>query len=478
MTLLFGAIDVGASSGRVIAGMFPEGKLQMFEVHRFGNQPVEKDGRLFWDFETLHHEIQKGLRELGSFAEELGLDVTSVGIDTWAVDYGIVRDGELLASPGCYRDPLNRIGTERVHGLESFDRLYEVTGIQYLQINTIYQISKNLLLDYDLLMEATDILMIPDLIGYFLTGEKRTEITNASTTGLLDARSRTWSGELAQKLGLESVINKFGTLAQPGTIVGTVLPGYGPRLSLTDLVLVASHDTASAVVGVPATEEDFVFISSGTWSLLGTELKSPILSSDANRANFTNELGADGRVRFLKNLGGLWLLNESLRHFEATGQNSNLQNLLEEAAHIQPGALFNVEDEAFLEPGDMPSRISRQLRNAGKVVPDSPAGFVAVILHSLAKSYAENLTLLESVTGKSFTKLHVIGGGSQNELLNQLTADSTGLTVIAGPVEATAMGNLLIQYRAAENPDLALEDLRQIIINSDVGLKTYSPKQR
>lgn len=478
MTLLFGAIDVGASSGRVIAGTFPEGKLKMVEVHRFGNHPVEKDGRLFWDFEALHNEIQHGLRELGSFADKLGLDVTSVGIDTWAVDYGLVRDGKLIAAPGCYRDPLNRIGTDRVHGLESFNCLYEITGIQYLQINSVYQLSKNLLLDYDLLTEATDILMIPDLIGYFLTGQKRTEITNASTTGLLDARSRTWSGELAQKLGLKSVMTKFGPLAQPGSKVGKILPVYGPRLSSTDLVLVASHDTASAVVSVPAAEEDFAFISSGTWSLLGTELQSPILSTEANRANFTNELGADGRVRFLKNLGGLWLLNESLRHFEATGQNSNLQDLLEEAAHIEPSALFNVEDEAFLEPGDMPSRISRQLRNAGKVAPDSPAGFVSVILHSLAESYAENLTLLESVTGKSFTKLHVIGGGSQNELLNQLTADSTRLTVVAGPIEATAMGNLLIQYRAAENPNLTLEDLRQIIINSDVELKTYNPKER
>ncbi len=478
MTLLFGAIDIGASSGRVIAGLFPGGKLELVELHRFQNQPHEKNGRLIWDFDHLISEVRVGLVKLGTFAEEKGLEITSVGVDTWAVDYGLVKDGELTGQPHSYRDPLNKLGTERVAGLESFTRLYEISGIQYLPFNTVYQLSKQLVLDSDQITDASDILMIPDLIGFELTGVKRTELTNASSTGLLDAKTRTWSMELAETLGLKEVISKFAPLSAPGSTVGKLLPGLHPKLDSTELILVASHDTASAVVGIPATDGDFAFISSGTWSLLGTEISDPILTPMASQANFTNELGADNRVRFLKNLGGLWLLSESLRHFRETGQTHDLAELLEEAASYSPKELFHVEDDAFLEPGDMPSRIAKQMINAGQTPPSSPGELVAVILHSLAQSYAQNLELLTEITGKVFSRLHVIGGGSQNELLSQLTADYSGLEVVAGPMEATAIGNLLIQYRSAKDPDMGLEALRQVILDSDVHLKTYRPKEK
>jgi rhamnulokinase len=473
MAALFGAVDLGATSGRVIAGSFAGGKLSLAEVYRFPNNAVEKSDRLVWDFDQLLTGVKRGLRELGARAERLGLDVTSIGIDTWAVDYGLIAKGELIANPSCYRDPQNEVGVQFVHQSISPEQLYQISGLQYLPFNSIYQIARQQQLDNRLFSSAEKLLMLPDLIGYQLTGKLATERTNASSTGLLDARTRNWSQELADELGID--LNLFPALADAGDELGKLKAGFGPRLKNTKVVLVGSHDTASAVVGVPAKESGFAFISSGTWSLLGAELPEPILTEDSRLANFTNELGVDSRVRYLKNLSGLWLLSESLRHYAERGEDYELVPLLKAAAKLTPTQRIDVNDPRFVAPGDMPIKISQQLLASDQKNFESVSELTAIILHSLAESYAENLLTLEQLTSKSYPIIHVIGGGSQNQLLNQLTANYTGREVLAGPVEATAIGNTLIQLRAAGLVEGSLEDLRTVILDSGFELKSFSP---
>jgi rhamnulokinase len=473
---LFGAIDLGASSGRVIAGVLKDGRLSISEVHRFENRVIQERDRLTWDFDHLMTQIRRGIRELGARAERLGIDVTSVGVDTWAVDYGLIRSGELLSNPNCYRDPLNQFGVERVHDLVDFKSLYGVSGIQFLPFNSIYQLVRQQNLENEISRVSEHVLLVPDLIGYQLTGNMATERTNASSTGLLDAQSRNWSHGLAMKVGLD--ISKFPQLRDAGDVLGPLRPGFGRRLAGTNVVLVGSHDTASAVVAVPAEDQDFAYLSSGTWSLLGTELDAPVLSDEARAANFTNELGVDGKVRFLKNLSGLWLLSESVRTWQSSGLKINLRDLISEAAQYTPNVEIDVTDPNLLAPGDMPSRIARQLSLAGQQAPTNPAEMAAVILHSLAKSYARSLVKLRDLTGKSLPKLHIIGGGVQNQLLCQLTADYCNVEVQAGPVEATAIGNILVQARAAGRTGPSLSDIRSVVRQSDFQMRTYIPTER
>jgi rhamnulokinase len=473
---LFGAIDLGASSGRVIAGVLKGGKLSISEVHRFENQVIEERDRLTWDFNHLMTQIKLGIRELGARAERLGMDVLSLGIDTWAVDYGLIQSGELLSNPNCYRDPLNQLGVEQVHDLIDFKSLYGVSGIQFLPFNSIYQLVRQQNLEPELSRVSEQVLLIPDLIGYQLTGQMATERTNASSTGLLEAQSHDWSTDLAARLGLD--VSKFPPLRDAGDVLGPLKRGFGRRLASTNVVLVGSHDTASAVVAVPAEDEDFAYLSSGTWSLLGTELDAPVLSDEARAANFTNELGVDGKVRFLKNLSGLWLLSESIRTWDSSGININLRDLLAEASKFTPDVEIDVTDPNLLAPGDMPSRIARQLSLAGHPAPETPAQMTAIIMHSLAKSYARNLEKLRDLTGKSLPKLHIIGGGVQNRLLCQLTADYCNVAVEAGPVEATAIGNILVQARAAGKIGPSLSDIRKVVRQSDFQKHTYTPTER
>lgn len=474
MTALFGAIDLGASSGRVIAAVFKDGKLNMNEVHRFPNAPKQVGDRLVWDFDGLMNEVRTGLRELGARAEKLAMNVASVGIDTWAVDYGLIKNGELIAQPNCYRDPQNDLGVQFVHDKMSFAELYAINGMQFLPFNSLYQLTKHKQLFTQELESADHALLLPDLIGFFLTGKMLTERTNASSTGLLDATTREWSTEIADRIGFD--LEMFPPLANAGDELGTLKPGFGPRLSNTKVVLVGSHDTASAVVGVPAGKPNFAFISSGTWSLLGAEIAEPILTSDSRAANFTNELGVDNRVRYLKNLSGLWLLSESMRFWSEQGNPQELLALLKAAAAVSEPASIDVTDSVFIAPGDMPIKIARQIEASGQAKPISPEEFVAAIMHSLAKHYAEAIAELQDLTGLQFAEIHVTGGGSQNELLCELTAKYCNLAVVAGPIEATAIGNLLVQARAAGLTGPSLEDLRAIILNSDFPLKRYEPK--
>ncbi|NQV92737.1 MAG: rhamnulokinase [Candidatus Aquiluna sp.] len=466
MRALFGAVDIGASSGRVIAGLVQDGTLKLAEVYRFENFPIKERDRLVWDFPRLISEVGHGLRELGARAEKLNLDVTSIGIDTWAVDFGLVADGELLENPLCYRDPSHDVGVRSIHRKLSFEELYKVNGLQFLPFNSIYQIERIRLLNPGLLSQAQQLLMMPDLIGYFLTGQTAAELTNASSTGLVNASTREWDQRLIDLL--EIPFNLLPPLSDPGTEIGVLKPDFGPRLRSSKVVLVGSHDTASAVVGVPALQEDFAFLSSGTWSLLGTELKQPILTKKSRDANFTNEFGVDNTVRYLKNLSGLWLVSETLRDLQVQGARPNLKQLLADAALLNPKARIDVSDPALIEPGDMVTKIRRQLSDGSQAESEEPAELIAIILHSLAESYAENLKILEELVGRTFTTLHVVGGGSQNEVLNRLTAHYCQVEVVAGPVEATSIGNLLVQIRAAGLVPGSLMDLRAVIRESDL----------
>jgi rhamnulokinase len=476
MQSIFGAIDIGASSGRVIAGSLNAGKISLEEVHRFPNRAVDSNGALVWDFNNIMAEVRTGLSKLVDHANEVDGKVVSLGVDTWAVDYGLVKNGELLAQPNCYRDPINQIGVEDVHGRVSFAELYSIAGLQFLPFNSVYQLARQSKFNPEQLAAATDIMLIPDLIGFFLTGNKATEKTNASSTGMLDARTNTWSEEIVAKAGVADVVLKFPKLGSAGDVLGQVLPEFGDGLRSTRVVLVGSHDTASAVVGVPATSDDFAYISSGTWSLLGTELPAPILTEASRSANFTNELGVQGRVRYLKNLSGLWLLTECLRDWKVDANAGAFEALLSEASSIRPEALLDLSDETLIAPGNMPEKINRQLERSNQRQLQQKQEYVAVILHSLAKSYAENLCLLEQLTAKKFDALHVVGGGSQNALLSQLTANYCRRAVLAGPVEATAIGNIVVQMQTAGLMPEKLNKARAAIANSNFHLTTYQPE--
>ena len=475
MIRLLGAVDIGASSGRVIAGLFENGNLTHHEVHRFENGPVEKPEGLFWNFDQLFSEVVIGLEKLAEFASESGTQIESIGIDTWAVDYGVIRDGKLLRSPHCYRDPQNANGVEAVDSIISRERLYDLNGLQFLPFNTLYQLFKNEQTEQFRLDPKDQLLLIPDLIGYLLTGELATERTNASSTGLLNPRNQEFSDELFETLGLRKDL--FPKLRSAGSILGTIKAEVSDALAGVEVVLVGSHDTASSVVGVPAMEPDFAFISSGTWSLLGAEIAKPIVSDLSRAQNFTNELGVDNRIRFLKNLSGLWLLSESLRHWSNHGEEVSLQSILDEAAEFSPTVLFDVTDASLIEPGDMPSRIHKLLKDEGLDGSLTKAELVSTILHSLAKSYAKAFETLKELTGTEYQTIFVTGGGSQNRLLSQLTADYCGVDVVTGPVEATAIGNLLVQIRSATDHFDSLEDLRSIV-RSSFETDKYQPRQR
>ncbi|MCS6562328.1 MULTISPECIES: rhamnulokinase [Curtobacterium] len=462
------AVDLGATSGRVIVGHVDPDRVRMDQVARFPNGPVtlhEGDvdtGRdaLHWDVVELYRQVAEGLRR--AFAEHPA--IASIGIDSWAVDYGLLRDGRLLGLPSHYRDDRHQGGVVPVHDRMDATGLYARNGLQHLPFNTVFQWAAD-----PSLQLAQRALLVPDLLGYWLTGVEAAERTNASTTGALNATTRGWDPAVRAAAGLPAGL--LPTLRDPGDRLGPLLPSVVELVGgRADVTLVGSHDTASAVVAVPATEPDFAYISSGTWSLVGVELDAPVLSDAARRANCTNEGGVDGRVRFLKNVSGLWLLSESVRTWERGGDHVDLEALLASAAAVTaPVPVFDPADESFTAPGDMPARIAAWCAAHGLSAPASRAEFVRSILESLATAYAETLRTIADVTGKAIRVVHVVGGGSQNRLLCQLTADRTGLPVVAGPVEATALGNVLVQARAAGLAGLggaSLEALRSIVARS------------
>ncbi|KRE66311.1 MULTISPECIES: rhamnulokinase [Micrococcaceae] len=471
---VFAAVDIGASSGRVMLGrVSPDSGVSLETVHRFPNGVVELDGGLRWDFDALFAEVLAGLRAAATAAAAQGETIASIGIDTWAVDYGLVnKAGELVAQPFSYRDDRSRAAVAPVHAKLDPARLYRTTGLQFLQFNTIYQLAaeRNL--------AGLKALLIPDLIAFLLTGVRRTEATNASTTGLFDAVAGEWATDFFTALGLRKDL--FPPLIQPGEPYGYLLPDIAAALGLpreTTVVAVGSHDTASAVAAVPAQGENFAYISSGTWSLVGLELQQPVLTEASREANFTNERGVDGTIRYLRNVGGLWLLSECQRTWAGEGFQPDLAALLSAAAALPAGGpQVNADDPYFIAPGDMPERIRAAVRRTGDVLPNEPAAITRCIMDSLAAAYARTITTAERLAGREVDVVHVVGGGSQNTLLCQLTANATGRPVIAGPVEATALGNVLIQARAAGAATGGLPLLRGTIA-AGTDLRRYEPQE-
>jgi rhamnulokinase len=429
----FAAVDLGASSGRVMAGRVGPGVLDLAEVRRFPNRPVRAAGTLYWDILGLYGNVLDGLRDAPD-------ELASVGIDSWAVDYGLLdAEGRLLGNPVHYRDARTDGVMERVRADLGDDLLYRTSGLQFLPFNTIYQLAA------DDLSRAATLLLVPDLLAYWLTGEIGAERTNASTTGLLDVRGGTWSQDLLDRLDLPAKI--LPPLREPGAPIGTLRPDVVAETGHAGLrvTAVGSHDTASAVAAVPAATERFGYISCGTWSLVGVELDAPVLTAESRAANFTNEGGVDGTVRYLRNVMGLWLLQESLR----TWGNPDLPALLAEAARL-PGlrSLIDPDDPEFLPPGDMPARIAEHCRRRGFPAPATRAETVRCVMDSLALAHRATLRAAARLSGREIEVVHLVGGGSRNDLLCRLTADASGLPVVAGPVEATALGNVLAQARA------------------------------
>ncbi|MFB8120108.1 rhamnulokinase family protein [Streptomyces sp. NPDC055962] len=467
---VFAAVDLGATSGRVITGRVGPGVLVLTEAHRFANTPVRLPDGLRWDVLALYQGVLDGLR-----AAARSGPVTSVGIDTWAVDYGLLdSDGALLGLPFHYRDGRTTEAAEEVLARFAPQELYAVGGLQHLPFNTVFQLAAHR--STAQWKAARTLLLMPDLLVYWLTGAVGAEATNASTTGLLDARTGRWSDALIERMGLERSL--FPAVREPGGRAGTLLPhvaGFTGLPEDTPVTTVASHDTASAVAAVPATEPGFAYVSCGTWSLAGLELDAPVLTEESRAANFTNERGVDGTVRYLRNIMGMWLLEECRRTWEQGGTSARLADLLADAARARPfGALIDPDDPVFLAPGDMPSRIDDALVRTGQAVPEGPGGYVRCVLESLALAHRRTLREAAVLAKRELTRVHLVGGGSRNELLCQWTADATGLPVTAGPAEATALGNVLLQARAHGLVG-GLTDMRGLVARTQ-RLRHYSPQ--
>ncbi|QIJ66861.1 rhamnulokinase [Streptomyces sp. JB150] len=433
----YAAVDLGASSGRVMVGRVGRHELELTEAHRFPNRPLRLPEGLRWDILGLYAGVLDGLRAAGP--------VDSAGIDSWAVDYGLLdADGALLGNPAHYRDARTEGIAESVWATVPAAELYAATGIQYAPFNTLYQLTAAR--SSAQFARAERLLLIPDLIAYWLTGEQGTELTNASTTQLVDPRTGDWSYDVAARLGID--LSLFAPLRRPGDPAGVLRAEVLEETGLTGPVpvtAVGSHDTASAVAAVPATGERFAYICTGTWSLAGLELPAPVLTEESRAANFTNELGLDGTVRYLRNIMGLWLLQECVR---AWGE-PELGELLRAAAVVPAlRSVVDAGDAAFLAPGRMPERIAGACRASGQPVPETPAEVTRCILDSLALAHRRAVEDAQRLAGTSVDVVHVVGGGVRNALLCQLTADACGLPVVAGPTEAAALGNVLVQARA------------------------------
>ncbi|MTE24306.1 rhamnulokinase family protein [Microbacterium sp. ZXX196] len=453
------AVDLGATSGRVIVGRFADGSLDMTTVGRFPNAPVTTPSGLHWDLIALYRGALDGLA--AAFRDEPG--IASIGVDSWAVDYALMRGDRMLGTPFHYRDERTARGVEAVHADVPFAELYRRNGLQFLPFNTLYQLACER--EEGMLDLADAMLLVPDLFGWMLTGERVAERTNASTTGLLDVRTKNWDTDLATRLGVPERI--LPRLVDPGERVGDLLPHVARELGgSAPVVAVGSHDTASAVLAVPMRADRAAYISCGTWGLVGVETETPVLTDAAREANFTNEGGVDGRTRFLHNVMGLWLLSETIREWEREpgAEKVNLPALLAQAAEVRtPVGIFDANDPVFMPPGDMPGRIATWLREHDQPVPATRAEFARSIVESLAEAFAGAVRTASELSGIPVETIHIVGGGSLNTLLCQLTADRAGVPVEAGPVEATAIGNLLIQGRTAGFVSGDLEALRAVV---------------
>lgn len=468
----FAAIDLGAESGRLVLGKVSDDKLELSEVHRFPNGPIRTLDELHWDVLRLWSEMKHGLALAGKQAGELA----GVGIDTWGVDFALLGRGDvLLGNPFHYRDPRTNDILDKAFAIVPRAEVFEQTGIQFMQFNTIFQLLAMRLHKSVLLDAAETLLMMPDLFNYWFTGRKCCEFTDATTTQAYDPRKGNWAMSLIEKMGIPTRI--FGEIVPPGTVLGSLRRAILEETGVGNVPLIApaEHDTGSAVAAVPAVgEKSWAFLSSGTWSLMGMEVPRPIINEQSLRYNFTNEGGVAGTFRFLKNIMGLWLVQECRRTWERAGRTYGYAELADLAGKAEPFlAILDPDDPSFLAPGDMPTRIADYCRKTGQRVPESPGQVVRVCLESLAMTYRQTLGRIESCTGRKAEVIHIVGGGIQNKHLSQWAADATGRTVVAGPVEATAAGNIVVQAVATGIlPDL--KAARQLVRRSfDVAV--YEP---
>lgn len=465
------AIDLGAESGRVVVGTFDGGRLALQDVHRFANVPVTLAGTLHWDFLRLFGDVTAGLRRVAA-----GGPVASVGVDTWGVDFGLLDDrGRLLGNPVHYRDARTAGMPDLAFASVSREEIYRATGIQFMPVNTLFQLLSMARAGDPQLRQADRLLMMGDLFVHFLCGSSVAEYTNASTSQCLDPFARDWARPLLERLGIPTGF--FPEIVQPGTVLGPLRPDVAADTGLADARIVApgSHDTASAVVGAPLAGPTTAFLSSGTWSLIGLEVAAPVVSDVTLAANLTNEGGVAGTIRLLRNVMGLWLVQESRRALWPTGDAPSYEELaaLADAAPAFT-AFIDPDDERFLRPGDLPSRVRAFCAETGQPVPQDAGTLIRVVLESLALRYAVVVDELARASGHPVEAIHVVGGGSNHRLLCRLTADATGLPVRAGPVEATAIGNLAVQAIAAG--ELAsVAEARELIARS-FPVTAYDPE--
>jgi rhamnulokinase len=471
------AVDLGAESGRVIVGVLDGDRVRLEEVHRFMHEPVWLPTGLHWNATGIWREIVAGLRRAGEWAKANRVELASVGVDTWGVDWALLDEaGELVGLPHAYRDPRNAAAYEQVLGKLGAERIYATTGIQFMPLNSLYSLYAHSQADPGALSAASQLLFMPDLFHYWLSGERTVEATIASTSQMIDCKTGDWARPLLTELGLPCGI--LGPTTAPATVIGTLRPQLAEETGLPRelrVVAPAAHDTASAVAAVPATSEaSWCYLSSGTWSLLGAEIREPCVSREAQAASFTNELGINGTFRFLKNIAGLWLVQECRRDLARQGHDLDYVVLAKLAAEARPHrTLVDPGYAAFQSPGGMLEKIREFARATGQPAPESPGEFVRTAMESLALAYREKLGLLESILGQRFDVMHVVGGGGKNALLAQMTADATGRRVVVGPYEATAMGNALVQGMASgQVRDLV--HLRQIVARSSE-LIEYTP---
>jgi rhamnulokinase len=454
------AVDLGAESGRVVLCRWTGNEGTLEEVHRFPNGSREEAGHLVWDIERLWQEILKGLRAAGAKTQGR---IASVGVDGWGVDYMLLdRTGHTVGRAYCYRDARNLPQMEQAFAKIPKSRIYEITGIQFLPFNTLYQLLAHRAEFPGEWERAAFWLTLPEYFQYRLTGVAAAEYTEASTTQLLDVRSRSWSKELTGALELS--LEKFPSLAKPGTRLGMMNRELAQRVGLANVQVIAPacHDTGSAVAGIPFPHDGLAFISSGTWSLVGTVVAEPVVSEQGLEKNFTNEGGVAGSIRFLKNVIGLWLIQECLREWNAAGLPLTAAELAEQCAGISPEGPFFIADEtSYLAPGNMLARINAGLRAQGFEEETRPAELAGIIFRSLARRYAEVIAEVGKISGKKIERLAIVGGGVKNETLNQLTSQLTGYEILRGPSEATAAGNAAVQIAALDNA-LSLEQIQSV----------------
>lgn len=464
------AIDLGASSGRGIVGLYDGKKINLKEIHRFSNDPVSTCGGFWWDTLRLLFEIKNSIL---SASHDGGVD--TIGIDTWGVDYGYIdKAGMLLSSCFQYRDERTSLVIDDVYSKMPYNKLYGITGIESMSFNTIFQVVSDLKTRPWVVEAAETLLLTPDLLGYFLTGEKTAEYTIASTTAMMDAVTRQFSNEVLDAIGFPDRL--LPTVSHPGATLGKLLTGIDTECGNTGatVVNIASHDTSSAVLAVPAEEEDFLFISSGTWSLMGTESSTPVINEISEKYSFTNEGGAFGKINIMKNIMGLWLLQESRRQWKREGKSYTFDDLSKMALECTPcAAIIDPDDPIFGTSGNIPKRIREYCARTNQHIPESDGEIVRCIFDSLSLRYRWTAEKLEKLTGRKYNTINIVGGGTKETLLCCATADATGRRVIAGPTEATALGNIAMQAVAAGEFSSA-SDVRGAIRTS-FDLKEYIP---